>query len=295
MNKISIDYAEEVREEVIRKQQQDLSNRYARLLTITRNELSTSTRATDLLQLGNLVGALERELDNIEDYLQVSIKENAHKVAYAVVEDNIQFFTKVGLDVRKGFASIPTEAVNKVATGTLYANQWSFSQRIWSYHNSCKSVIHQIVADGIAQNLSTYDIAKLLEMYVDVNAKKQWDWSKVCPGSTKKIDYNAQRMARTYVSHAFQYSYEKSIEKNPYVTGTRWLSALSHGRTCQLCKDRHNKIFKKGELPLDHPNGLCTFVAEIEMSMNDIADDIAKWVNGGSNPALDKLNEENFN
>ena len=63
--------------------------------------------------------------------------------------------------------------------------------------------IQYIVAQGIASQKSAFDIAKDLEKYVDPSAKKDWAWSKVYPGTKKVVDYNAQRLARTMVSHAY--------------------------------------------------------------------------------------------
>lgn len=59
---------------------------------------------------------------------------------------------------------------------------------------------------------------------------------------------------------------------------------------CGLLRDwqaaRDGKFYKKDELPLDHPNGMCTFTAAIP-DMNDVADSLADWVNGKDNPELD--------
>ena len=38
---------------------------------------------------------------------------------------------------------------------------------------------------------------------------------------------------------------------------------------------------------MDHPNGMCTFEAEIPDSMEKIADRLADWVQGKSDPELD--------
>ena len=150
--------------------------------------------------------------------------------------------------------------------------------------------IDKIVAEGVALNKSAYDIAKDLERYINPTARKEWDWSKVYPGTNRVIDYNAQRLARTLVAHAYQQSLERTCEKNPFVTGYKWVSANSD-RTCELCKERDGQIYEKGDLPLDHPNGLCTFIAVIPDSMTDISNRLADWAKGKSDSALDEFAE----
>jgi len=49
---------------------------------------------------------------------------------------------------------------------------------------------------------------------------------------------------------------------------------------CDLCAARDGVVYPKDELPLDHPNGMCTYIADIPDSMTDIADRIADWYNG---------------
>ena len=61
------------------------------------------------------------------------------------------------------------------------------------------------------------------------------------------------------------------------MVGYRWLTSNFHGRVCDICRNREGKVFKKDELPLDHPNGMCTFEAVIPDSMTDIAKKIGQW------------------
>ena len=142
------------------------------------------------------------------------------------------------------------------------------------------------MAAGVAANKSAYEIAKDLEQYVNPNAKKEWDWSKVYPGTTKKVDYNAQRLARTMVSHAYQQSLLATTKHNPFVTGYRWRSAHV-SRTCELCNERDGQVYSADDLPLDHPNGMCTFLVELSGSLTDVADRLGNWVNGAEDPELD--------
>ena len=46
--------------------------------------------------------------------------------------------------------------------------------------------------------------------------------------------------------------------------------------------------YHKDELPLDHPNGRCTFTVEMSVSMDEVGDRIADWINGNPDKGMDK-------
>ena len=58
---------------------------------------------------------------------------------------------------------------------------------------------------------------------------------------------------------------------------------------CDLCAERDGKIFAKDELPMDHPNGMCTIEVVIEQSYEDIARSLHDWINDEGDS---ELNEE---
>ena len=211
-------------------------------------------------------------------------------VSEGVVQDQRDFLKLVGMPgFEFAFSHVPTQIVQTVANGDLYAGDWTLSKAIWGSSKKVSDDINRIVAEGIAANKSSYDIAKDLEKYVNPSAVKPWDWGKVYPGTNKVVDYNAQRLARTMVSHAYQQSILDTCNPNPFVTGIKWVASNSD-RVCKLCMERNGTIYPKDDVPLDHPNGMCTFVAAIP-NMNDVADRIADWYDGNPDPALDRFAE----
>ena len=142
-----------------------------------------------------------------------------------------------------------------------------------------------MITNGVAAGKTTLEIAQDLERYVDPKARKPWDWFKVYPHSAAKIDYNAQRLARTVIAHAYQRATIREAKTNPLSMGIMWHSALSE-RSCEICIERNGKVFQPDELPLDHPNGMCTY-SVVTPSMEEIADRLADWVNGAEDKALD--------
>lgn len=245
--------------------------------------------------LEELQKELSKEIKSIHNKVSKIIKNKIDESTNLANDVQLDFFMQINnkydLNMKDTFSSmfskIPKAAMDEILFGDAYKDRKGLSERIWQYTKKFDKDIDYIISEGIANKKSTYGIAKDLEKYVNPNATKDWDWNKVYPNSSKKVDYNAQRLARTAVNHAFQQAQKRSCEKNPYVTGIRWISAGIHGRTCPTCSDRDGQLFKVNEVPLDHPNGLCTTIPEIPMSLEEIGEELRAWIDGESNSKLD--------
>lgn len=192
-----------------------------------------------------------------------------------------------GLNVTGALYYVPRKEVENIISGKLYGGDWTLSKSIWNASFKTKSDVQKVVAQGLAENKSVKDIADDITKYVDPAARKPWDWNKVYPGTAQKVDYNAQRLVRTMIQHSYQNSLVQAQRYNPFCKGIIWHSVGLHGRTCELCLERDGNVFPVKDLPLDHPNGLCYFEPALD-SMDDVADRLANWVGGGSDPALDE-------
>lgn len=288
--KLNLRTAEQERVRLTADQQKQIQRLYENAAKEVAKQAEKAPRVpSDALRkqyLNQLQKQLNEELDKIRSEIESTVKGNMKKTAEVVVGDNVNFLKEVGMPVQGVFSHVPDEVVRAVATGQLYEGEWSLSRALWKNTKRTQRDVQNVVAQGIAQNKSAYDIAKDLEKYVDPLARKDWDWSKVYPGTARKVDYSAQRLARTMVSHAYQQSFVRTTQKNPFVTKYKWVST-GGARTCEICAERDGVEYSKTDLPLDHPNGMCTFIAVIEDSMTDIADRIADWALGGSDPELD--------
>jgi SPP1 gp7 family putative phage head morphogenesis protein len=292
---LNLKSAEEVRLNVSIKQQREIRSLYKKLAQQAQEQaekLKSKDNISSVLRqeyLNKLANQLTDASDEVGQEIDRVIRSSMKTTAQGVVDAQRKFLSKIGMFGIKGaFSHVPNQIVTSIATGNIYDDNWTLSAAIWGMSKKTHKDIDKIIAEGVALNKSAYDIAKDLERYVNPLARKEWDWSKVYPGTNRVIDYNAQRLARTLVSHAYQQSLERTCEKNPFVTGYRWVSANSD-RTCELCKERDGQIYAKGDLPLDHPNGLCTFIAVIPDSMTTISDRLADWVKGKSDSALDEF------
>lgn len=219
------------------------------------------------------------------------IKTNIHTVADAVIADNVKWLADFGFSVdglNAAFSYVPDEIVRNLITGQIYESGWSLSSRIWSDNEAALKDIYQVMAKGLAENKSIYEIAKDLESYVRPSARLPWnlrmkDGVKIYK---KQVDYNAQRLARTLVQHGYQQSFIAATHKNPFITEYIWHSNGS--RACPLCMDRDGMVFQKGDLPMDHPNGMCTMEPVV---VDNMVDQLADWFNSpdGTYPDIDEF------
>lgn len=286
--------AEKVKEDITKEQQQKIRRLYQDAAKDIGREarkyqgVMEGTGALKKQRLYKLEKQLRHNLRKISREIENGIKNDMYNIAATVSEDNSYILKKLGLAGGTLFSGVPDTVVKSIATGQVYKGGWNLSTRIWGMQKKNLEDIHSVIAKGIAENKSTYDIAKDLERYVSPRARKSWNWSKVYPGTNKKIDYNAQRLARTLTQHAYQQSFVETTKKNPFVAEYEWRSACTH-RTCDKCLEMHGQRFEKDKLPFDHPNGLCTVLAVTPDSLQDVATQLGNWVNSqdGTYPELD--------
>lgn len=262
------------RERVLRisaQQSRDLARIYAEIAADLRWE--SAKRGVHTLTyrfLMDYAKNLRKESEEIFAGQRDLIAGNLRSAAGTTVEAQRAFFAQAAPQLSGRFSDVfsraSQKAVNELLSGGIYENFAGLSERIWNYRGSFDRDISEIIRRGILAKKPAFNLAKDLELYLDPSAAKPWDWNKVYPGVSRKVDYNAQRLARTSVTHAYQLALERSTRDNPFVTKYQWLAGNSHARICGLCLSRDGKYFDKGSVPLDHPNGMCTIIPVIEKS-----------------------------
>lgn len=294
MASINLQDGEQARLTITKEQEVEISKLYRQVYLDLKKQMEalppqgegTPSQSLRKTYLNKLVKQLKEEYKAVGEGLEKQIKKGMQDTASTIVQANDDWLRKAGLKIEGAYSFVPKDIVALLSTGKLYGEGWTLSKAIWGESQKHAHDIDKIVAAGVAANKSAYEIAKGLEKYVNPSAKKEWDWSKVYPGTSKKVDYNAQRLARTMVSHAYQQSLLASTRFNPFVKGYRWRSAHTH-RTCEICNERDGQLYSADDLPLDHPNGMCTFIAELTGNMNSVADRLGDWANGAEDSALD--------
>lgn len=294
MAKISFYKAEQARLEITKEQEEKIANLYKQVYKDYKKQMDalplkgegTVSQSIQRTYLNKLTKQLKEAYQSISWDLESQIEKGMLDAAGAVVEDNNTWLKKAGLSIEGAYSYVPKDIVYKLSTGKIYGKGWTLSKSIWGQEQKTLYDIDQVIAMGVAGNKSAYEIAKDLEKYVNPSAKKEWNWSKVYPGTSKKVDYNAQRLARTMVSHSYQQSLVATTRHNPFAHGYKWRSAHT-SRTCEICNERDGKVYSADDLPLDHPNGLCTFLVEVD-SLGDVADRLADWALGKDDTGIDE-------
>lgn len=239
---------------------------------------------------------LERQLRSqsmqIHKEIEAKSKSSMYMVADSVVGCNAEFLKTLGFKeegINAAFTSVPNRVVSNIVTGQIYKSGWSLSKAIWTDNQKTLSDIYSIVAQGRAMNMSAYEVSKMLERYVSPGRKMQWNL-KMRDGAKiykKTVDYNAQRLVRTLNQHAYQQSVIQVAKDNPFIQGIYWRANGS--RVCPLCMDRDGNFYKWNEVPMDHPNGMCTMEPAIDMDKT--IDQLADWIKepDGTYPEIDEF------
>lgn len=238
---------------------------------------------------------LQRQLTEqskvIANQIYTGTKESMYTVADSVVGCNAKYLSELGFPsegLNAAFASVPTQVVNNLVTGQIYEGGWNLSSAIWSDNEQTLHDIYQIVAQGRAMNMSAYEVSKMLEQYVNPNKAKQWNLT-MSDGRRiykRSVDYNAQRLTRTLTQHAYQQGVIQCAKDNPFIQSVIWRANGS--RTCEICLDRDGKEYRWDEVPMDHPNGMCTMEPVVA---DDMIDQLADWFNSpdGTYPEIDEF------
>lgn len=316
--------AEEIRDSTTQGMLKQIQRMYQELYRDVSRRITSG--GGNSLSNQNLI-LIQREIQNrikqINSDVENNVRSNMETVCNAVTEDIRTYLKQMGFqdnDIAEAYIHIPAQIVDTIVTGQIYQEGWTLSGAIWGYNKKTQQTLQDIITSGAGQGKGAYEIAKELESYVDPTAKKQantikkWRYARetdVQAGRAEyigqritdyyrpgKVDYNALRLARTMVSHAYQQTFERVNRYDPFVVGYRWLTSNFHGRVCDICRNRAETdqyglgigVFPKDQLPLDHPNGMCTFEAVMPYSMSDIAKRIGQWYQApvGTYPEIDR-------
>ena len=269
---------------------------------------SAPSSVVKVRQMRELKKSLEEASRQVSNEIYRSISRNAFVVVSSVNNCSIKWLSDLGIISPKGLkmTNVEHRIVRSILNGHVYSNGWNLSKAIWGDNQKTLHDISTFIARGVAENKPTYEIAKDVERYVNPAKAKPWNkrlkfqsdkprkgftfnpktgkyeqWSKLYKS---KIDYNAQRLARTITQHSYQQAFVEGTKDNPFIIKYQWVANGS--RSCPLCESRDGQLFEKNDLPLDHPNGQCT----IEPYLDDNWENkLNNWLNSpdGTYPDID--------
>lgn len=324
---MAVDYsqAEKDRELLIKQRQRNTARSFEAMRKkideqIATMNMSTVSEKAKRQQLEEIRNQLQKSLGAFYSNLEDGLKSDMVSIGESVLNDSEAFYNSLNMPISMSITSFPVEVMENVINGSVYKEKWFLSNALWGDYQSKLDDINQVITEGIGMNLSSFEIAQQLEQFVDPSAMKpsativtpclqdpetgklysmdyvkrhpEKDWSNFREKTSRfrygKVDYNAQRLARTLVSHAYQQNVVRQAQANPFATGVKW-EASGGERMCEICEERDGKIFPIDDVPMDHPNGMCTFTVETP-SMMEMSNTLADWVNGEPTDYDDQLN-----
>lgn len=256
------------RDKITKNQEREIRKRYnewAREVRDQANQIAkigTPESANQSQELAKLYYQLRSGSKQLTAEINTSIQESVEYMANAVTNCNKRWLHSLGFtddSIDTKFALSKDMAVRNIVTGNVYTTGYSLSSRLWKIGNDTMKDIYTVVAKGIAQNMSVYEISKLLEKYIRPDARVPYGFGV----HNQVTDYNAQRLARTLIQHAYQQTIVALTKDNPFVNGYIWHANGAH--SCALCDSRDGQVYTAEELPLDHPNGMCSMEPNIDL------------------------------
>lgn len=296
-NKLVFKDAEEAKKSIMVEQQKEIAKLYedwaddiAKQAEYYSHKFTSSAYVSERYYK-QLRRQLRKTSQEVSNEIFDKIKSNMYLISDEVVKSNVKWLKSFGFSeegLNATFSYVPKDTVERLVTGQIYKSGWSLSKRIWGDNEQTLKDIYQVMAKGIAEQKPIYDIAKDLESYVRPNARLPWNL-RMADGVRiykKQVDYNAQRLARTLVQHSYQQSFVSTTKDNPFILDYVWRANGS--RVCELCMSRDGVHYKKDDLPMDHPNGMCVIEPSIDKDMNE---KLADWFNSpdGTYPEIDEF------
>lgn len=238
----------QLRDRISRRQERAIKQLYRGVLSSLYKE---EQRLKRLGQSDSIRMIQVRELRSTAIKLLRQVTNQLTPHAQAGIEEVV----KATLELYGRNTAVAQSVTMSFITGNVYGGGWSLSSSIWGSNSRQVRDIYNIVARGNLLGYSFEQIADQLKKYV--NPDKLYDWDG--PGNLRiyshSIDYNAQRLIRTLLTHAYQYSQWLMTHNDVGILGYRWHA--QGPRACPICRERSGVIFPVNDVPWDHPNGMC--------------------------------------
>lgn len=278
-----------------KKQEKELLNLYKELSNQLSKEIltcKTSSKDAYLKKLSKIVDTNVQQLNfKLGNIVKGNIKSSS-KIA-SEIETIYYKHTVKDATLFAMFKSMPIntsrKTVSKLIQGNYYKDGKTLDSRLWNITKKNAKDIDTLIKVNILKGANANELARELDKYINPN--KILKARTLEAGISPNISYQAQRLARTSITHAFAETTIENAKNNPFNIGIKWNlspshSARMHGKT-DICDEYNGKVFKPRDVPLQHPNCLC-YLTEENMDIDKVIDELNLWTEGGSNPKLDE-------
>jgi hypothetical protein len=196
------------------------------------------------------------------------------------------------------------QAVLKAADQRIWGDGLRLSQRVWNLNKSSLEGLSGVLAQGVANSMSAYDIAEGLQMYLGAGQDcPRWTRSRLqitkkeiaagrrtglysgeeCAG--QGVAYKALRMARTEIQAVHHMASDRVMGMLPFVEKEQIRLSPAHPED-DICDETiaggedGQGIYPKGEIGLPlHPNCLC-YKTAVLMDEDEFTGRLRGWMDG---------------
>ena len=273
-----------------KKQEKELLNLYKDLSNQLKIDISNCRTTSSEAYLKNLQKIVNDNIKNMSSDLKNIITTNINTsseiassvdyVYYKAITEDVSLLTSINNMV----INTSRKTVETLIKGEYYKDGLTLDKRIWNINKSNRNDINKLIEQNILRGANSRKLAKEVEKYV--NPFKRTDAKTVVSGMSTKVSYQAQRLARTSITHAFAETTINNAKTNPFNVGLKWNLSPSHERD-DICDEYADRIFKPEEYPLEHPNGHC-YPTEENIPIYEAIEELKAWTKGESNPKLDE-------
>lgn len=287
--------------ELTRNQEKELLQIYVDMANQLNHEIKLSRTSVSERHLKELYKFIEPHIITLDKRLNRVIKENiktSSQIACAVESsyyETIAEDNQLRLLFNKSIIHTSSVIVKKLINGNYYADGKTLDMRIWNLTQNNAKDIDKLIKINIGRGANARKLAEQLDCYI--NPFKTLDAKTLETGMNKSISYQAQRLARTSITHSFSETNIENAKENPFNIGIKWnLSSSHYERQVKrwgpdMCDDYAGRVFKPEEYPIPHPNCLC-YPTNVNVPVEKASEELKAWTNGVKNEKLDKWYSE---
>jgi hypothetical protein len=233
---------------------------------------------------------------NINKSIGIAITGQDAAAQYYIT--NLVSQNKPGADLLRGFLTgkIPLlstqtygSGLNKAVRDLVWSKRWQdgfqLSDRVWTLDQIARKSLNSMIEQAVNSGMSAVDFSRAVETYLTETGPK-WT-TAIKPALTDRgtIKYNALRLARTETNQAYHKAQNMTSEGSVITKGLKWNLSASHPKK-DICDQwaTHDLfglgagVYKVGQTPIDHPNGLC-FLTDVLYQGAELINRIKKKYN----------------
>ncbi len=279
-------------------QEKELLNLYKQLANQLSYDIATCRTSSQDVYLRKLNEIVQVNINQLNSQLSAMVKDNIETSSQIASTVESFYYHQITDDsvlstmFNNSILNTSRKTVSKLIQGGYYKDGKTLDQRLWNITKNSAKDIDSLIKVNLLKGANAKELAQQVNKYV--NPLKRTGVKTIVSGMSTKVSYQAQRLARTSISHSFAETTIENAKSNPFNLGIKWNLSESHsfrmhGKT-DMCDDYAGKVFKPNEVPLQHCNCLCYFTEENE-DIDEAIKELKAWSNGGSNYKLNNWYE----